>query len=193
MNRLGYGQRSGFSIFWLIGGLLSLAAAFWLLSQPESTQALSKLILPSITSTSKGIVSSTTSSTCQGTNCRNPNFADAALQSSAGPAPAVESQKPAERSAPAAVSIPSIKGVDRGTTNLRDLAQPSQKPEAGSPAYYQESGHDGGNATSGSRDTSGHSGGDNGSPTQSSDHSGSSNSGDKGDKVDDSSDGGGHH
>lgn len=190
MNRLGYGQRSGFSIFWLIGGLLSLAAAFWLLSQPDSTQALTRLILPSITSTSKGNVSSITNSTCQGTNCRNPIFADTALQSSAPPAPAVESQNPTDRSAPTAVSIPSIKGADSGTTNLRDLAQPSDKPEAGSPAYYQDSGRDGGNATSGSRETSGHSGDDNGSSTQSSDHSGSSGSSDKGD---DTSGGGGHH
>jgi hypothetical protein len=147
--------------------------------------------LPSITSTSKGNVSSTNSN-CQGTNCRNPIFADTTLQSSAPPAPAVESQNPTERSVPTAVSIPSIKGADSGTTNLRDLAQPSDKPEAGSPAYYQESGHDGGNATSGSRDTSGHSGGDSGSPTQSSDHSGSSDSSGKGDGVDTSSDDG-HH
>ena len=183
MNRLGYGQRSGFSIFWLIGGLLSLAAAFWLLSQPESTQAFTRLILPSITSTSKGIISSRASSTCQGTNCRNPIFADAALESTAPSAPAVEFQNSAERSAPAAVSIPSIKGVDRGTTNLRDIAQPSQKPEAGSPAYYHESGHDRGTATYDSRDASGHSG---------SDHE-SSDSRDKGGKVDDSSDGASHH
>ncbi|HEX9076657.1 MAG TPA: hypothetical protein VF932_12805 [Anaerolineae bacterium] len=185
MNRLGLRQHSGFSIMWLIGGLVSLVAAFWLLSQPDSTQVFSKLILPSPPSTRGVMASSTSNSICQGTNCRNPVMADAAVESSTPPEPAMASQDSAAQPAPLAVPIPSIKSADSGTTKLKDLALPSQQPSAGAPTYYQESGHDGGGAASGSRDTSEHSGSDGGSPTVSGDHGGTSDGG--------KSDGGDHH
>src|SRR5512135_2466293 len=100
MNRLGLRQHPAFSIVWLIGGLASLVAAFWLLSQPESTQVFSKLILPSPPST-RGVMASSTSNTiCQRTNCRNPVMADAAVESSTPPEPATASQDSAAQPAP---------------------------------------------------------------------------------------------
>ncbi len=181
MQRPRFGGHSEFSFVWLVGGIACLFAAFWLLSQPDSSQALSNLILPLRPPTRAGNVAAMGKSLCAGADCRNPVWANAAAEFSTSSQPALVAPN-GDLSASIVLQIPSQSSVDTGATTGLHLAQPSQEPGVSPSQEHQESARSQNNAPSGNRDSSEHPVSNDASPKQSGSDGGSHDGDDQGGK-----------